>query len=219
MTRIKICGISHTSHALAAVNAGANYIGMVFAASPRRVDPHHALEIADAVHNFNSEAAVVGVFVNETPAKINHTAELCQLDYVQLSGDESWETVRQINFPVIKAIHVPVNASASDIAKDIETGFKLMSGKELLILLDTQSDKLYGGTGQTFNWMLLQSVPSHLHIIVAGGLNPENVGRLIEEGRPWGVDVSSGVETGGHKDTDKIQAFIKAVRKLNNRQG
>ena len=212
MTRIKICGIRDKANALAAVEAGADFIGLVFAPSQRQVTPHYAREIASAIKKSSDAIKVVGVFVNAPVFQINEIADFCALDVVQLSGDESWEYCGKIANPFIKAIRIG-RQSLQDLYTELSTASKLLTGHRFITLLDSRVEGKYGGTGESFNWNLAQQIAEKFPVIIAGGLDPENVARLIETAAPWGVDVSSGVETGGVKDTSKIKAFIEAVRK------
>ena len=253
MTRVKICGIRKKAHAVAAAEAGADFIGLVFAPSKRQVTPAEATEIANAVkkrgdttrpspdkgmggEGHPSSPQVVGVFVNAPPSEVNEIADLCVLDWVQLSGDESWEYCIEIVKPVIKAIRIG-QQSFEEIHAELAAGSKFLqmhlrampsngqeegpnnssilwqSRKRFITLLDSQVEGEYGGTGLTFEWNLAQQVAKRFPVIIAGGLDPGNVAQAIELAAPWGVDVSSGVEEGGVKDTAKIRAFIEAVRR------
>ena len=217
MTRIKICGIRDLVHALAAVEAGADFIGLVFAPGKRQVSPAQAREIASAVKKSSNAAKVVGVFVNAPIFQINEIADFCALDVVQLSGDESWEHCRKIANPVIKAIRID-QQSPEELYAELSAASELLTGRRFITLLDSRVKGTYGGTGESFNWNLVQEVARRFPIIIAGGLDSENVVRLIERVSPWGVDVSSGVETGGVKDIVKITAFIEAVRNADERR-
>jgi phosphoribosylanthranilate isomerase len=211
MTRIKICGIRDKANALAAVRAGADYIGLVFAPSQRQVTPPSAREIASAVKKSNTTTRVVGVFVNAPVFQINEIADFCALDVVQLSGDESWEYCRKIANPVIKAVRIG-QQSLDDLYIELSTASKLLTGHRFITLLDSQVEGKYGGTGESFNWDLAQQIARKFPVIIAGGLTPANVGQLVRDVQPWGVDVSTGVESNGLKDISKIRAFVKAVR-------
>ncbi|MCJ7576369.1 MAG: phosphoribosylanthranilate isomerase [Dehalococcoidia bacterium] len=217
MTRIKICGIRDKTHALAAVQAGADFIGLVFAPSQRQVSPALAREIASAVKKSSDATKVVGVFVNAPSSQVNELADFCALDWVQLSGDESWEYCRKVVRPVIKAIRID-RQSPEELNADLSSGSRLLPAQGFITLLDSRVEGKYGGTGESFNWNLVQKVAKGFPVIIAGGLDPKNVTRLIKRVAPWGVDVSSGVETGGVKDTSKIEAFIGAVRKADERR-
>jgi len=110
-------------------------------------------------------------------------------------------------------VHIPAGKGSDEIITEIETGYRLLGKQEFICLLDTKVGGGYGGTGQCFNWQIAREASSRYPVIIAGGLKPANVAQLITAARPWGVDVSSGVETDGHKDTAKIKAFIESVRK------
>jgi phosphoribosylanthranilate isomerase len=211
-TRIKICGIRDKAHALAAVEAGADFIGLVFAPSPRQVSPAQAYEIATAVKKSSDTTQVVGVFVNAPASDVNRIADFCALDCVQLSGDESWEYCQEFKKTIIKVIHVSSGQKTDEILADIETGYQLLPEKELVCLLDSRVGGAYGGTGQVFNWQLAREVSVKFPVMIAGGLTAANVGQLVREVKPWGVDVSTGVESNSLKDASKIRAFVKVVR-------
>jgi phosphoribosylanthranilate isomerase len=217
MTRIKICGIRDKAHALAAVEAGADFIGLVFAPSQRQVSPARACEIASAIKKSSDSTKVVGVFVNAPSSQVNKLADFCALDWVQLSGDESWEYCREVVRPVIKAIRID-RQSPEELYAELSAGGRLLPAQEFMTLLDSRVEGKYGGTGGSFNWNLAQQVTKKFPVIIAGGLDLKNVARLIEKVAPWGVDVSSGVETRGVKDTSKIKTFIEAVRKADEKR-
>jgi len=212
LTKIKICGLTEIEHALAAVRAGADFLGLIFAPSRRRLTPEKALKIVEGVDSLPIRPLIVGLFVNELAAQVNRVADFCHLDRVQLSGDESWHYCRDINRPVIKVVHITDDKKASQVIREIEMGYRLRLKHDPLYLLDAKVGKAYGGSGKTFDWQLAREVAAIFPVIIAGGLTPDNVGQLVREVRPWGVDVSSGVENNGKKDTAKIEAFIQAVR-------
>ncbi len=212
MTRIKICGIKEEIHALAAAEAGADFIGLVFAPSKRQVTPVQAERLAAAIKQGSNAAEVVGVFVNMPADEVNAIADSCHLDWVQLSGDESWEYCNEITKPVIKAVRIGQKQDTNEICADIDRGDKLISRKHVYIL-DTHDRNRYGGTGVSFDWNLARPAAQQYPVIIAGGLTPRNVSQVIKIAAPWGVDTSSGVETDGIKDIRKIRAFIEAVRR------
>ena len=210
MTKVKICGITEVFHAQAAIEAGADLIGVVLAPSPRQVTYEKAGEIVAAVKKYNLPA--VGVFVNMPAATVNTVASSCELDWVQLSGDETWEYCQQIEKPVIKAIHVSPEWDEEKLLAHLEDGQRMLDSRSPIYLLDTFVEHQYGGTGQVFDWEVAKRAAAKFPIMIAGGLHPANVGQVVASLRPWGVDVSSGVESRGVKDVEKIKAFIQAVR-------
>lgn len=204
-TRVKICGITRVEDALAAVDAGADAIGLVFYAdSPRNVSVAKAAEIAKQIPAFVS---VVGLFVNADPAFIEAVLAVVDLDVLQFHGDETPQQCAAFSRPFIKAIRVKPQTNLLQCAKDYS------SAKALL--LDAYAEGVAGGTGQAFDWTLVpagikeQGLPA---LILAGGLNADNVGQAITQLRPYAVDVSGGVESSkGIKDAAKITRFMQAV--------
>ncbi len=212
MTKVKICGLRTVEHALMAAQAGADFIGMVFAPSHRQVLPGQAREIIQVVTHGPEHPCMVGIFVNRPAAEINEIANYCKLDWVQLSGTESWDSCKEIEYPIIKTIHISAMKTPDEVIDEIEKGYQHYQRQELCYLIDTRIDGTFGGTGQTFDWRIAEVVTAQFPVIIAGGLTPANVGQLLAQVKPWGVDVSSGVETNGHKDADKIKRFIKVVK-------
>ncbi len=201
-TRVKICGITRVEDALNAVNAGADAIGLVFyAASPRCVSIEQAKNIGLAMPPYVS---VVGLFVNASTAEIQSVLSQVHLDVIQFHGDETAEDCAQINLPYYKAIRVKPDTNLLQYALDFKAAKAL--------LLDTYSEQAYGGTGHVFDWNL---IPKNLPkpVILAGGLDVNNVTDAIKQVQPYAVDVSGGVEhSKGVKDKDKIAAFMQAVK-------
>jgi phosphoribosylanthranilate isomerase len=154
----------------------------------------------------------VGVFVNQPASLINPIAEMLSLDLVQLHGDESWEDCLLIRRPVIKVERVAPDDTAGMLAARAE------AGTASLMMLDTAAPGRFGGSGESFDWGIAHGVAERLPVMLAGGLHAGNVGDAIAQARPWAVDVSSGVETEGVKDTHKIAAFVAAVRAADERQ-
>ena len=146
----------------------------------------------------------MGVFVNETADRINRIADRCGLDAVQLHGDESPAFCKRIKHRVIKAVRVKDASSLKEMSRYSVDAF----------LLDTYQKGLWGGTGQAFDWKLATRAKKYGPVILAGGLNARNVKEAIRKVRPYGLDVSSGVEQSpGKKDPKKVKAFLNAVRK------
>ncbi|MDX1367780.1 phosphoribosylanthranilate isomerase [Pseudomonas sp.] len=202
VVRSKICGITRLEDALAAVDAGADAIGLVFyAKSPRAVTVQQAQVILAALPPF---VTTVGLFVDCERSELNAILDVLPLDLLQFHGDESPAACEGFRRPYIKALRV---RPGDDIAAQIG-----LYGSASGVLLDTFVPGVPGGTGEAFDWSLVPqglSVP----IILAGGLTPENVRVAIERVQPYAVDVSGGVEASkGLKDSDKIHAFVRAVR-------
>jgi phosphoribosylanthranilate isomerase len=212
MTHVKICGIRDKVHALAAAEAGADFIGLVFAPSPRQVKPHDARQIVGAISKSGCAVKTVGVFVNTPASQVNAIADLYHLDWVQLSGDETWQYCLEINKPIIKAVRLG-RQSPDELCAELALGAEALSSRMFLALLDSKVEGKYGGTGVPFDWSLAELVAMRFTVIMAGGLTPQNVAEAIQIVEPWGVDVSSGVEVEGVKDIARIRAFIDAVRK------
>jgi phosphoribosylanthranilate isomerase len=148
-------------------------------------------------------------------AAVNAAAADCGLDWVQLSGDESWEYCRQIEKPVIKAIHISNKLGEEKLLAHLEEGNRVLGDRAPIYLLDTFAEQKYGGTGQAFAWEIARRAVAKYPVIIAGGLKPQNVGEVVTNLKPWGVDVSSGVESQGVKDAAKIKAFVQAARSAN----
>jgi phosphoribosylanthranilate isomerase len=213
MTRVKICGIKEKAHALGASRAGADFIGLVMAPSPRQVTVAKAQEIVAAIKEQHESAEVVGVFVNMPAPAVNRIARTCNLDWVQLSGTETWAYCQMIDRPLIKVVHIEAGQDPEEVRDRLAQGDQALSQQEHRYLLDSRLGDRYGGTGITFDWNLAGEVAREFPVIVAGGLTPENVGQAIKTAAPWGVDVSSGVEVDGVKSAVRIKAFIEAVRR------
>ncbi|MGG5289742.1 phosphoribosylanthranilate isomerase [Pseudomonas shirazensis] len=200
--RSKICGITRIEDALAAADAGADAIGLVFyAKSPRAVDVHQARVIIAALPPF---VTTVGLFVNASRCELNEILEAVPLDLLQFHGDETPSDCAGFNRPYIKALRVRPG-------DDLEAACQLYAGASG-ILLDTFVAGVPGGTGEAFDWSL---VPAQLSkpIILAGGLSADNVAQAIAQVQPYAVDVSGGVEQAkGIKDAARIEAFMRAVR-------
>jgi phosphoribosylanthranilate isomerase len=219
MTRIKICGIKTEEHALGAAAAGADFIGLVFAQSPRQINPAQAKKIVDALKGNKAHLEVVGVFVNAHVGTVKRIADSCRLDWIQLSGDEPWEYCRELARPVIKVIRVGRNYQPEPVCKHLTYGRRILGELPHIFLIDSSDREKYGGTGLTFDWELAQPIAQQFPVIVAGGLTPGNVAQAIRIIAPWGVDVSTGVETKGIKDMNKINKFIESVRKADGQTG
>jgi phosphoribosylanthranilate isomerase len=203
--RVKICGLTRLADALWAAERGADYLGFIFAASPRRVTAELARDIIGACP---AAAVKVGVFVDETRESIRRTISEAGLDMIQLHGHETPEFCRGFDLPVIKAIRARG-----------EEDFRVLSKYSTeYILLESSVPGRIGGTGKTGNWPLAARAVAEFpekKFFLAGGLNPENISSAIRAVHPYAVDVASGVESGpGIKDHTKIESLLEAVRKL-----
>lgn len=200
-TRIKICGITRPEDARAAVELGADALGLVFyEPSPRSVSLEQAWEIARIVPPF---VTLVGLFVNETKLTVRRTMEAVPIQLLQFHGEEEESFCRSFHAPYIKAARVRPGLDLVKYAESYPTAQGL--------LLDAYVEG-YGGGGKTFDWSLIPSrLP--LPLILSGGLDADNVAGAVRAVRPWAVDVSSGVEAAkGIKDAGKIAAFIAGVK-------
>ena len=203
MVKAKVCGITTPEDALAAASSGADAIGLVFAESPRKVSLEEAREIAAALPE---GVLKVGVFVNEEPEEVLRIAREVGLDYAQLHGDETPETVtflREGGVKVMKALRVRDEGSLAAME-----GY----GADL-VMLDAWSEKARGGTGKRFDWALAKSLRGRGNIVVSGGLSPENVREAISFFAPYGVDASSSLEEApGKKNEERVRRFVSAAK-------
>ena len=203
MVYVKVCGITSTEDARTATSSGADAIGLVFAKSPRKLSVEQAREIAATLPG---GVLKVGVFVDEEPEEVLRIAAEVGLDYTQLHGDESPESVtvlRGEGVKVIKALRVrgPGSLAALD---DYEAD---------LFLLDAWSEKARGGTGERFDWELAKSYGGRGNIVVSGGLTPDNVREAIRFFEPYGVDASSSLEDApGKKNGERVRRFVSAAK-------
>jgi len=200
--KVKICGITNAGDAQVAVQAGADLIGLVFYEnSPRYVMPDAAAAISRAIPPY---VLRVGLFVNPNPDLVRDVIARCGLQMLQFHGDETPEFCRQFGLMTMKALRV----------KGPETLDQLRPYDTDAWLLDAHVTGKLGGTGQTFDWRLAaRASQMGKPLFLAGGLTPENVAEAVQVARPYGVDVSGGVEAKpGRKDPQKVRAFITAVR-------
>ncbi|MDQ7851234.1 MAG: phosphoribosylanthranilate isomerase [Armatimonadota bacterium] len=202
--RVKICGVTSPEVARAAAAAGADAVGLVFAESRRRVTVAQAEQIAAVLPPF---VAAVGVFVDAPVEEVLTVAHGIPLDAVQLHGEETPQEVaalRAQGLRVVKAVRVGHRLDTEALER-----YRGASA----VLLDTCVTGAAGGTGRPFDWSLARGLSERVPVVLSGGLTPENVAEALEVVRPYAVDVSSGVETDGRKDPEKIRAFIEAVRR------
>ena len=202
MVKIKICGITNMEDAEAAIEYGADALGFVFyKQSPRYIKPSLAKSIISKLPAFTHS---VGLFVNETKEKIIHIASYCNFQIIQLHGNESPRFCLGFREKIIKAFRITDRSNL-----DVVDVYKVSA-----ILLDAFVKDKPGGTGKTFDWKLAKEAKDKApHIILSGGLNPNNIEEAIKLVKPYGIDVSSGVEKKyGIKDHKKMKDFIKIAR-------
>lgn len=203
MVFVKVCGITSPEDALVAADSGADAIGLLFAESPRRLSRERAREISAVPP---SRVARVGVFVDATTDEVLSTAREVGLDYAQLHGEETPDTVAKIRaggVKVVKALRVRDEGSLSsmeDYAAD-------------MYLLDSWSERARGGTGERFNWALAGNIRRYDNILISGGITLENVGEALDFFEPYGVDASSSLERApGEKDDERVRRFVSAAK-------
>ncbi|MBL0343920.1 phosphoribosylanthranilate isomerase [Candidatus Villigracilis affinis] len=202
MTIIKICGIKTLKDALAAIEAGADYLGFNFyPKSVRFIEKETCAEITSVLKREHPQIKLVGVFVNSPVDEVKNILETCHLDLAQLHGDETPEMLESFNGKAFKAIRL---SFPSDI-----TGYERNDAPALLV--DAAVKGVYGGSGVTADWSAAAELAKKYPLLLAGGLTPENVADAVRQVKPWGVDVASGVESApGEKDASKMKAFVKA---------
>ena len=222
MTLVKICGLRETSHALVAAEAGADLLGLNFVPRVRR-----RLDVEDAraiIEEFRGASVsqdgevgtdsprIVGLFANQPLGEVNRIIARCGLDLAQLCGDEDAGYWRQVEARVIRQVRIddtaPHDVAVTDGLRRVEEA----AAAGCIPLLDKQEAGQLGGTGRTFDWSIAREIAAHFDVLLAGGLSPGNVEQAIAAAAPWGVDVSSGVETAGVKDPAKIVEFVRAAR-------
>lgn len=203
--KVKICGLTNAEDAAAAVEAGADAVGFVFhKKSPRCAE---AAVVKGIVKTLPPFVLPIGVFVNEDAKVVRDVVDSCGLALAQLHGDETAAYCEALGRPVLKAIRLKDRRSFLILAE-----FQGRAGVRGF-LVDAFSSDAYGGTGQVADWSLAAEASSAAPVLLAGGLTPENVTQAILQVRPYGVDVSSGVEASpGKKDHEKVRAFVRAVR-------
>jgi phosphoribosylanthranilate isomerase len=241
VTLVKICGVRDVDVAMAAAEGGADFVGLMFAESRRRVTPQECYDVVQALKERRTQGRdaefdgpgrgdvsgrtwfgvwadaieqaaarwrplIVGVFADMDADEVNDIASTAGLDLVQLSGGETQCYIERIERPVLRAIHVGAQDSAFDVFDAITPG--AAAG----LLLDKASAAARGGTGEAIDWEVAAEVARRTPFLLAGGLTPETVAEAVRVAAPWGVDVSSGVETDGRKDKDKVRAFIRAAK-------
>jgi phosphoribosylanthranilate isomerase len=216
--KVKVCGLTEVQNALACAQAGADWIGLNFhAPSPRSISVERGIEISWALEKLVE--AQVGVFVNRPYRELAEIATEAGLNFVQLHGDEPPEFLLDFQtykppMPVVRAFRLSDNASIDRMLAYLDRA-EVLGCPPYAILVDAHVPGQPGGTGQSIAMNLLEQLPPHPRLILAGGLTPENVAGYVERVRPWMVDVASGVESSpGLKDIAKVKAFVEAVKRI-----
>ncbi|HRQ33322.1 MAG TPA: phosphoribosylanthranilate isomerase [Anaerolineales bacterium] len=203
MTKIKICGIKTVTDALAAIEAGADYLGFNFyPKSVRSIEKETCSQITSVLKKEHPHIKLVGVFVNSSVEEMQDILNTCSLDLAQLHGDETVEMLNELDGKAFKAFRgIP------------ETINGFVRQEPPVFLVDASVKGLYGGSGVTADWDGAAEFAKKYPLLLAGGLTPENVAEAIGRVKPWGVDVASGVESApGKKDPSRMKAFVQAVR-------
>lgn len=203
MTKIKICGIKTLKDATVAIKAGADYLGFNFyQKSVRFIEKETCAEITTVLKKEHPQIKLIGVFVNSPINEIKNILQTCSLDLAQLHGDETIEILNELNGKAFKAFRGEIDE-------------KLIVKNEPKFLLDSSVKDSYGGTGMKADWNYARELAKQHKFLLAGGLTPENVGDAVEQVKPWGVDVASGVESSpGVKDEAKMVEFVKEIKRL-----
>ncbi len=219
MVWIKICGITNLEDAIGISRLGVNAIGFVLSTnSPRRVKPETAEEIITVLRGSGIKVPAAGVFVNEEIERIIQCSNLLRLDYIQLSGDEKEDYIKNLRegsgkIKIIKVIRIKDNnKDQKDTIDEIDEKIEKLKDYADFILLDSYRKGIYGGTGVPLDWEMLKNYCGKIPVILSGGLDPANVKRAVDTVRPFGVDASSGLEIyPGKKDLDKVARFVDVL--------
>lgn len=221
MTKIKICGIKTLKDALAAIEAGADYLGFNFyPKSVRFIERFACAEITSMLKREHPHIKLVGVFVNSPVDEIKNTLQTCHLDLAQLHGDETPEMLSAFNGKAFKAIRLSAETSVDEsVYPFLKSVFIRESVTESVykpvMLIDAAVKGVYGGSGVTADWTAAAELAKKYPLLLAGGLTPENVADAVRQVQPWGVDVASGVESApGEKDAGRMVQFVKEVKRV-----
>ena len=215
MPRVKIDGVRRPEDALIAAAAGADFVGVVFVPDRRRrVSVEQGRRIVEAVKAASENPpAVLGLFADQPLEEVEASVRGSGVDMVQFSGSESIAYCDQAPLPVFKTIHVSEHAGSREL-EELRRRITALRDRGHVAVLDRAVAGLHGGTGQSFDWGVAgQLAQAGFDFMLAGGLTPENVGAAIMQVNPWGVDVSSGVESRGAKDPAKVRRFIAEAKR------
>lgn len=211
-TKVKICGITNLEDARFASGALADYLGFIFyPESPRYIEPAKA----GAINNWIEGPQKVGVFVNQPLDDVNRIVKETGMDMVQLHGNESPDYCNLVDLPIIKAIHISENTTVQELQDRISEYSSVVD----YLLFDTKITGQWGGTGEKFDWKILESITNEIPFFLSGGLNSSNIRESIDIVHPNVVDLSSGLEESpGLKDFDKIEEFFEIMRDIWNEE-
>jgi phosphoribosylanthranilate isomerase len=211
---VKICGLRDPEHAAVAAAAGADLIGFIFAPARRQVTPETARSCISAARKAapGRELFAVGVFVDAPLSEMKRIAQEAGIDALQLHGSETPELLQQLPVPVLKAFRPQPGIDTAHVVAEVNR-YRTSSRPPVGILIDGYSEGVPGGSGARADWRRAKEMSAAFPFLLGGGLDPENVGAAIQEVRPLGVDVSSGVEIDGIKTSYRIEAFIHAARR------
>ena len=209
--KVKICGITNSADARAAIEAGADLLGFNFyPKSPRYVAAEKARDIVTQIRSSKQRPLLVGVFVNSPLEEVRSILEIAQIDLAQLHGNEPVHVLEHLNGRGFKALRP---TSESEAEMDAEW-FAPYGPNAPALLIDAYRHEQYGGTGHRADWTIATRLAQQYPILLAGGLTPENVAEAVKQVKPWGVDVASGVEASpGKKDAAKMRLFVDRVIK------
>lgn len=210
---VKICGLRDPEHAAVAAAAGADLIGFIFAPARRQVTPETARSCIVAAREAapGRQLFAVGVFVDAPLSEMTRIARDAGIDALQLHGSETPELLQQLPVPVLKAFRPQPGTDTAQVVAEVNR-YRTSSRPPVGILIDGYSEGVPGGSGARADWRRAKEMGAAFPFLLGGGLDPENVGAAIQEVRPLGVDVSSGVEIDGIKVSDRIEEFIRAAR-------
>jgi phosphoribosylanthranilate isomerase len=215
MTIVKICGLRDAEHALIAAESGADLLGFNLVEGVRRqLTEAAAIDVISTYRERHGDGGpgLVGLFANQPLDFVNRVVRECGLDYAQLCGDEPLEYWDAVDAKVIRPVRVSDDIDRQEAIANVLAAVGEAVSRGHSVILDKHQAGALGGTGASFDWTIAERVARDYDILLAGGLDPENVGAAISIARPWGVDVSSGVETDGAKDAPKIRAFVEAAK-------
>ncbi len=217
--KVKICGVRDGDTAFVVADAGADFFGVVLVEGVRRqLSPFHAQEVVrdyrirsrdHRVKRLRQKVTqVVGLFRNQDARWVNTTARQVDVDYVQLNGEEDEAYMRAMWKPIIRQVRIKSDVTRDELSDLVDHHLS----HDRIVLLDRYDEQQPGGTGKTFDWSIAEEIASREGVLLAGGLDTKNVQSAVNRLNPWGVDVSTGVETEGIKDHHKIRSFIETAK-------